>query len=143
MLVRRLDHVGLNVQDLAAAKAFFLDLGLELVGEAELAGELLERFTGTDGAHGSLAVFRAPGGQTCLELVQFRAPLDQAGIQPRPPHALGMRHLAFAVEDLDGLVAKLAASGFDTLSGIEDYQGLCKLCYVRGPEGLIVELAES
>ena len=143
MKVQRIDHVSVNVDDLPAAKAFFLDLGLELQGEGTMEGALLDRVIGLKGAKTSFAWFRAPDGQTSIELVKYRTPADEQGIQHPLPNTLGIRHIAFAVDDLEAVVATLKEKGTETFSEIQDYEGTYKLCYVRGPEGMILELAEQ
>jgi len=143
MKVQRIDHVSVNVNDLPAAKAFFLDLGLELHGEGALEGVWLERLFGLKDAKTSFAWFRAPDGQVSIELVTYHRPSDENGLQPSSANTLGIRHIAFAVEDIEGVVATLKEKGTDTFSEIQDYEGTYKLCYVRGPEGMILELAEQ
>src|SRR5690242_590311 len=100
MKIHRLDHVGVVVNDLAAAKAFFLDLGLEVQGEWDAEGELLDRIVGLDHVKTTSLMMRAPDGQATLELIKYVRPADEAGIQPRPPNTLGIRHIAFVVEDI-------------------------------------------
>ena len=143
MKVQRIDHVGVNVDDLPAAKAFFLDLGLELQGEATMEGALLDRVVGLNDVKTEIAFFRVPDGQAAIELVKYHTPSDEQGIQHPLANTLGIRHIAFAVEDIEAVVAKLKAKGTDTFSEIQDYEGTYKLCYVRGPEGIILELAEQ
>ena len=147
MKVQRIDHVSINVNDFAAAKAFFLDLGLELQGEASLEGAWLDRVVGLNDVKTSLAFFRVPGGQgqASIELVKYHTPPDENGIQQPLANAntLGIRHIAFAVEDIEAVVARLKEKGTETFSEIYDYEGTYKLCYVRGPEGIILELAEQ
>lgn len=143
MKVQRIDHVGVNVTDLPAAKTFFLDLGLELHGEGAMEGALLDRVVGLEGAKTSFAWFRAPGGQTSIELVKYHTPVDEHGLQQPSANTLGIRHIAIAVEDIEATVARLKERGTQTFSEIQDYEGVYKLCYVRGPEGMILELAEQ
>jgi len=145
MKVHRIDHVSINVNDLPAAKAFFLDLGLELQGEGSLEGAWLDQLVGLNNVKTSLAFFRVPGGQgqTNIELVKYHTPSDQNGIQQPLANTLGIRHIAFAVEDIEAVVARLKEKGTQTFSEIYDYEGMYKLCYVRGPEGIILELAEQ
>jgi catechol 2,3-dioxygenase-like lactoylglutathione lyase family enzyme len=138
-----MDHIGVNVVDFDAAKEFFLDLGLELQGEGGVEGGLLDRVTALDDAKTSLAFFRVPGGQTSIELVKFHRPLDARGIQPSSANTLGLRHLSFAVDDVEGMVAKLRGKGWEPFSEIQNYEDTYKLCYIHGPEGIIVELAEE
>jgi catechol 2,3-dioxygenase-like lactoylglutathione lyase family enzyme len=143
MKVQRIDHVSVNVNDLPAAKAFFLDLGLELQGEGTMEGALLDRLVGLKDAKTAFAWFRAPDGQAAIELVTYHVPTDEHGLQPSSANTLGIRHIAFAVEDIEAIVATLKEKGTETFSEIQDYEGLYKLCYVRGPEGMILELAEQ
>jgi catechol 2,3-dioxygenase-like lactoylglutathione lyase family enzyme len=143
MKVTRMDHIGVNVEDFAAAKAFFLDLGLELQGEGGLEGGLLDRVTGFDDAKTSLAFFRVPDGQTSIELVKFHRPTDERGVQQSAANTLGIRHLSFVVDDIAAMVAKLKEKGFAPFSELQRHEDIYKLCYIHGPEGIIVELAEE
>ncbi len=143
MKIQRIDHVGVIVNDLAAAKAFFLDLGLEVQGEGEVEGEWVDRVIGLDNVKNAVVMLRVPGGQANIELVQFFTPSDEGGIQQLPANTLGIRHITFAVEDIEAVVARLKEKGTETFSEIQDFEGRYKLCYVRGPEGIILELAEQ
>jgi catechol 2,3-dioxygenase-like lactoylglutathione lyase family enzyme len=137
-----MDHVGIVVNDLAAATAFFLELGLELQGEASVGGAWVDRVVGLDGVQADIAMMETPDGQARLELTKFQAPAGQDGDGQAPPNAPGIRHLTFAVEDIEAVVAGLRAHGAELVGEIERYQDIYRLCYVRGPEGIIVELAE-
>lgn len=143
MKIQRIDHVGVIVNDLAAAKAFFLDLGLEVQGEGEVEGEWVDRVIGLDNVKTAVVMLRVPGGQANIELAQFFTPSDEGGIQPLPANTLGIRHIAFAVEDIEAVVARLKEKGTEPFSEIQDFEGRYKLCYVRGPEGIILEFAEQ
>ena len=144
MKLRRIDHIGITVTDLAAAKDFFLTLGLEMMGEQEVGGALVDRLIGLTGARSSIAMLKTPEGDTNLELVQFHSPAaEEAGSPPAMVNVPGYRHVAFVVEDLDGIVAKLEEKGTERIGEIVNYQDVYKLCYLRGPEGIIVELAEE
>jgi catechol 2,3-dioxygenase-like lactoylglutathione lyase family enzyme len=141
--IHRIDHVGVIVNDLAAAKAFFLDIGLELKGEGDVEGALVDKVTGLNGVKSTIVMLGPPDGGTNVELSKFHTPTDEQGIQQSSANTLGIRHIAFAVEDIEGLVAKLKKKGVKTFSEIQNYEGIYKLCYVHGPEGIIVELAEE
>ena len=143
MKIHRIDHVGIIVNDLPTAKAFFLDLGLEVVGEAEVKGELVERIIGLNNVHDTVVMLRTPDGEATLELVKFHAPLDEKGIQESFANTLGIRHICLAVEDIEAIVAKLKKKGTKFFGEIQNYNNVYKLCYVRGPEGIILELAEK
>lgn len=143
MKIHRIDHVGIIVDDLSAAKAFFLDFGLELKGEADLEGELVDQVTGLNGVKSTIVMLGPPDGQTCIELTKFHTPSDEKGVQHALPNALGIRHIAFAVEDIETLLAKLEKKGMKPFNAIQNYKGVYKLCYLRGPEGIILELAEE
>lgn len=143
MGIRRIDHVGIVVQDLAAATAFFLDLGLELQGEWEAEGAALDRVVGLDHVRSAAAMLRAPDGQATIELVRFIRPVAaDGGAGPLPANVPGLRHLALVVEDIAGIVARLRAKGVEPFGEIQDFDGGYRLCYIRGPEGIILELAE-
>jgi catechol 2,3-dioxygenase-like lactoylglutathione lyase family enzyme len=142
MTVQRMDHVGVVVDDLAAAKAFFLELGLELQGEASVEGDLVDSIVGLEGVRSEFAMMQTPDGHARLELTKFHAPPGPGGDRHAPANTPGIRHLTFAVDDLDAVLARLRAHGAELVGGIESYGGSYRLCYVRGPEGIIVELAE-
>jgi catechol 2,3-dioxygenase-like lactoylglutathione lyase family enzyme len=141
--INRIDHVGIIVDDLPAAKAFFLDFGLELRGEGVAEGALLDRVVGLNGAKTSVAYFRVPDGQASIELVKFHTPPDESGIRRPLANTPGIRHIAFVVEDIEAVVARLKEKGTETFSEIQDFEDTYRLCYVRGPEGIILELAEQ
>ena len=143
MKIHRMDHVGVIVRDLSAAKAFFLDFGLEVQGEGELEGELLDQVTGLNDAKTAVVMLGTPDGQANIELITFYTPSDEKDIQQSFANTLGIRHIAFAVEDIEALVAKLKKKGTEIFSEIQTYEDEYKLCYVRGPEGIILELAEQ
>ncbi|MDQ1143841.1 catechol 2,3-dioxygenase-like lactoylglutathione lyase family enzyme [Bacillus sp. SORGH_AS 510] len=143
MKINRIDHVSINVNDLSEAKAFFVDLGLEVKAEWELDGEQLDRIVGLKGVRTACVGMGMPDGQAWIELVKFYTPSDEEGIQPPFANTLGIRHICFAVEDLEAIVAKLKKRGTEIFSEIEQYEESYKLCYVRGPEGIILELAEK
>jgi len=143
MKIHRIDHVGVIVHDLPAAKAFFFDLGLEVLGEGELQGELVDRANGLDDVRVAVAMLRVPDGQANIELIQFYTPSDEKGIRRPLANTPGIRHIAFAVEVIEAIVAKLKKKGVEFFSEIQDYQGSYKLCLCRGPEGIILELDEQ
>lgn len=143
MKIRKLDHVGIVVEDLPAAKAFFLDLGFEVQGEGGLEGALLENVVSLPDAKTEFVMLQTPDGGANLELIKYHRPPDEAGIQPNAANTLGIRHIAFVVEDLDAIVAHLKKNGTEIFSEIQRFEGSYKLCYVRGPEGIILELAEE
>lgn len=143
MKIHRIDHVSINVNDLAAAKAFFLDFGLEVQGEGELEGAWLDQLIGLQGVKTALVFLRTPDGEANIELVKYYRPSDEKGIQQTYANTLGIRHIAFAVEDIEAIVAKLKKKGTEIFGEIYNYENTYKLCYFRGPEGIILELAEE
>ena len=143
MTINRIDHVGVVVNDLAAAKAFFLDFGLEVKEEGELEGEWLDRIVGLNAVRTAFVFLRTADGQAELELVKYHSPSDAKANRQPVANTLGIRHIAFAVDDLETLVAKLKKKGTAVFSEIQYYENRYKLCYVRGPEGIILELAEQ
>ncbi|AZU60550.1 VOC family protein [Neobacillus mesonae] len=143
MKIQRIDHVGIIVNDLPAAKAFFLDLGLKVLGEAEVKGEWVERIIGLNDVRETVVMLGMPDGQATLELVKFHTPSDEKDIQQTFANTLGIQHIAFAVEDIEAIVAKLKKKGTELFGEIQNYENTYKLCYVRGPEGVILELAEK
>jgi catechol 2,3-dioxygenase-like lactoylglutathione lyase family enzyme len=142
MAIQRMEHVGIVVDDLAAATEFFVALGLELQGEAPVEGRWVDRVVGLDGVRLQVALLQTPDGHGRLELAKFHAPSGQGGERQAPANAPGIRHVAFAVEDIDAVVAGLRARGAELVGELERYEDSYRLCYVRGPEGIIIELAE-
>jgi catechol 2,3-dioxygenase-like lactoylglutathione lyase family enzyme len=137
-----MDHVGIVVDDLAAAMAFFVELGLELQDEWSVEGDWVDRIVGLAGVQVDAAMMETPDGHGRLELVKFHAPSRPDGDRHAPANIPGLRHLAFAVDDVDAAVASVRAHGGELVGEVENYEDIYRLCYVRGPEGIIVELAE-
>ena len=142
MTIQRMEHVGIVVDDLAAAIAFFVELGLELQGETTVEGAWVDRVIGLHGARSNIAMLETPDGNGRVELSQFEAPPGPVAETRAPANAPGLRHLAFSVEDIDAVVARLQAHGAELVGDVENYRDIYRLCYVRGPAGIIVELAE-
>jgi len=143
MRIRHVDHVGMVVNDLEAAKAFFVDLGFTLVGQTTVEGEWAGRVIGLENVRSDIVMLRAPDGQVNLELSKFHQPEAVGGIQPAAANTLGLRHIAFQVEDIEGIVKALNQKGRKLVGDIETYEDAWKLCYVQGPEGILIELAEQ
>jgi catechol 2,3-dioxygenase-like lactoylglutathione lyase family enzyme len=139
----RFDHVGVIVDDLDAAIAFFLDLGFEDGGRGIVEGETVDKIVGLDGVRSEFAFVRTPDRSGSLELIKNHAAADTEGPQHLPANRLGYRHIAIEVDDLYAIVDRLRANGFELVGEVRDYENVYRLCYVRGPEGLIVELAEK
>ncbi|HEX3736010.1 MAG TPA: VOC family protein [Solirubrobacterales bacterium] len=142
MTIERMDHVGIVVDDLAAATEFFVALGLELQGEAAVEGDWVDRVVGLDDVRAEIAMLQTPDGHGRLELSKFHSPPNSAGDRSAPPNAPGIRHVTFAVEGIDAVVAGLRAHGAELVGELERYGDSYRLCYVRGPEGILIELAE-
>jgi len=142
MMIHRIDHVGVIVNDLTAAKEFFLDFGLEVQGEWESGGGWMDQVVGLNNVKAACVGLRAPNGQAWIELIKFYTPTNEQDIQQPLANTLGIRHIAFAVEDIEAIVAKLKKKGMEIFSEIQRYEDSYKLCYCRGPEGIILELAE-
>jgi catechol 2,3-dioxygenase-like lactoylglutathione lyase family enzyme len=140
--IQRMDHVGIVVDDLAAAKAFFLELGLELQGQASLEGDSVDRVVGLEGVRSEVAMLETPDGHGRLELSKFHAPSGRGGDRHAPANTPGIRHVTFEVDEVDAAVASVRAHGGELVGEVENYEDIYRLCYVRGPEGIIVELAE-
>jgi catechol 2,3-dioxygenase-like lactoylglutathione lyase family enzyme len=138
-----MDHVGIVVDDLAATIAFFIELGLELQGEGPVEGGWVDRVVGLEGVEAEIAIMTTPDGHGRLELTKFHSPSGHGGDQDAPANTLGVRHVAFVVDDIDAVVASLRARGTELVGELERYENSYRLCYVRGPEGIIVELAEQ
>jgi catechol 2,3-dioxygenase-like lactoylglutathione lyase family enzyme len=142
MTIQRMDHVGIVVDDLAAATAFFVELGLELQGESPVQGGWVDRVVGLEGVRAEIAMLQTPDGHGRVELAKFHAPPSSGGDRHAPANTPGIRHITFAVDDIDDVLARLQARGAELVGEVERYENVYRLCYIRGPEGIIVELAE-
>jgi catechol 2,3-dioxygenase-like lactoylglutathione lyase family enzyme len=138
-----MDHVGIVVDDLEAAIEFFAELGLVPRGEGTVEGRWVDRIVGLDGVLVDFAMMQTPDGNGRLELVKFHSPSYQGDNGHAPANTPGIRHIAFAVEDIDAVVAGLRARGAELVGELERYEDSYRLCYVRGPEGIIIEIAEQ
>jgi catechol 2,3-dioxygenase-like lactoylglutathione lyase family enzyme len=143
LTIQRMEHVGIVVDDLAAATEFFVQLGLEQLGEAQVEGRTVDRVVGFEGVRNKVAMLQTPDGHGRLELIKFHTPSAQGDNRHAPANTLGLRHVAFAVEDIDAVVAGMRARGAELVGELERYEDSYRLCYVRGPEGIIIELAEQ
>jgi catechol 2,3-dioxygenase-like lactoylglutathione lyase family enzyme len=140
--IRRFDHVGITVADLDTAVAFFVGLGLEVEGRMPMEGEFLDTVCGIPGSRTEIAMLRPPGGGPGVELGTFLQPDHVPGSPAAMANELGIRNVAFEVEDLQGAVDRLAADGYGLVGGIGEWENAWRMAYVRGPEGIIVSLAE-
>lgn len=143
MKIKHVDHIGIIVKDMAIVKEFFTNLGFELLGEAPVQGEWVERIIGLTNVKEDVAMLQAPDGQLNIELVKFHQPEDPAGIQPGAANTLGLRHIAFITEDVQEVVDHLQQKGYELVGEIQTFEDSWKLCYVRGPEGIIIELTQQ
>jgi catechol 2,3-dioxygenase-like lactoylglutathione lyase family enzyme len=143
MTIQRLENVGIVVEDLAAATGFFVDLGLTVLGEGPVEGDWVDRVVALEGVRVQIAMLQTPDGNGRLELMQFSAPAARRGDQDAPPNTLGIRRIAFGVDDIDATVAGLRERGVQLVGEVVRYEDAYRLCYVRGPEGIIVMLAEQ
>lgn len=142
MAIQRMEHVGIVVEDLAAAIEFFVELGLEPRGNGQVEGSSVDRIVALDDVKAELAMLGTPDGQGEIELVKFHSPPTQTGDPHAPSNTPGLRHLAFLVDDIDTVVAGLRARGTELVGELVRYENSYRLCYIRGPEGIIIELAE-
>lgn len=136
-----MDHVSVIVDDLEAATAFFLELGMEREGDASVEGAWVDRVNGIDDVRVDIRMMRTPDGTGRLELTQFRSPAV-GGTKDAPPNTLGLRSVMFAVDDVDEMVARLRRHGAELVGEIVEYD-VYRLCYLRGPAGIIVALAQE
>jgi catechol 2,3-dioxygenase-like lactoylglutathione lyase family enzyme len=143
MTVLRMEHIGIVVHDLAAATAFFAELGLELEGETTVEGPSVDRINGLEGVRANLAIMQTPDGHGKLELVTYDAPPHPGDDGPAPANAPGIRHILFAVDDIKDTLDRLRPHGAELVGELENYNDSYLLCYIRGPAGIIVELAEK
>jgi catechol 2,3-dioxygenase-like lactoylglutathione lyase family enzyme len=144
MTIKRLDHISVVVDDLATAIAFFTTLGMEREGEALVEGPWVDRVNGLEGIQVDIVMMRTPDGHGRLELTKFRTPhLVESEPRIAPPNTLGLRSVMFTVDSIDDTVARLRANGAELIGEVAQYEDLYRLCYMRGPAGIIVALAEE
>ena len=144
MTLQRMDNVLIVVDDLEAAKAFFAELGMELEGEATNEGPWVGRVIGLDDVRCDLAMMRTPDGHGRIELAMFHAPKAiRAEPEDAPANTLGIRRIMFAVDDIDDVIARLRSHGAELVGEIAQYEDIYRLCFLRGPEGIIIGLAEQ
>ena len=140
--IRRFDHVGITVEDLDTVTAFFVGLGLEVEGRAFVEGEFVDTVTGIPGTRSHMVMLRPPDGGSGLELSSFVQPEHEPGSPNAMANELGLRNVSFEVDDLHAAVDRLAADGYGLVGGIGQYENIWRMAYVRGPDGIIVSLAE-
>ncbi|WP_243081699.1 VOC family protein [Streptomyces sp. 891-h] len=144
MTLQRMDNVAIVVEDLEAAIAFFTELGMELDGRAQIEGLFADHSVGLDGVRSDIAMMRAPDGSGKLELTKYHNPAA-ISVEPSslPPNTLGLHRVMFAVDDIDDTVARLRTHGAELLGEVAQYKDIYRLCYLRGPAGIILALAEQ
>lgn len=143
-MLKRLDNVLIVVEDLEAVKSFFLELGLELEGETIVEGPSVDRLIGLQGVRATISLLRTPDGEGRIELDKFHTPAAvRTRPEPTPVNALGLRRIMFAVEGIDDMLARLLERGAELVGEVVQYGDTYRLAYVRGPEGIIVALAEQ
>ena len=144
MAVKRMDNVLIVVEDLDAVIAFFVELGLELEGRGPVEGAWVESIIGIAGVRQDVAMLRVPGGHGRIELARFHTPeAIAAGPRNAPANTLGLRRVMFAVDDIDDVVTRLRAHGAELVGRVTQFEDVYRLCYLRGPEGIVVGLAEE
>ena len=144
MTLQRMDNVLIVVDDLAAAKAFFVALGMELEGETTVEGPSVDRLVGLQNVRATLALMRTPDGHGRIELDKFHTPeAVRAARKNAPVNTLGIRRIMFAVDDIEDVLARLRAHGAELIGEVVQYEDTYRLCYIRGPEGIIIGLAEQ
>lgn len=144
MTIQRMDNVLVVVEDLEAAKAFFGELGMVLEGETQVEGPWVDSVVGLDGVRADIAMLRTPDGHGRVELTRFHTPpAVRAEPENAPANALGLRRIMFLVDDLDDVVVRLRTRGAELLREIAQYEDVYRLCFVRGPEGIIIGLSEQ
>lgn len=143
MAILRMDNVLIVVEDLNSAKAFFSDLGMELEGETTVEGRWVDQVVGLEGVRADITMMRTPDGSGKVELTRFHTPpAVRAGPEDAPANALGIRRIMFTVEDVDDVVARLRKHGAELVGEIAQYEDIYRLCFLRGPEGIIIGLAQ-
>ena len=144
MTLKRMDNVLIVVEDIEAAKAFFVELGMELQGETQVEGSWADRVVGLDGVRADIVMLRTPDGHGRVELTKFQTP---SAIRSEPHNApantLGIRRIMFAVDDIEDVIARLRTHGAELVGEVAQYEDSYRLCFVRGPEGIVIGLAEQ
>jgi len=143
MSIQRIDNIAIVVDDLKAATEFFVELGLELEGAATVEGRWVDRIVGLDGVRSDIAMLRTPDGNGGLELTKFHTPPARNPDPNAPVNTLGIRRIMFAVDDIEAVLARLQAHGAELVGEVVQYEDKYRLCYVRGPEGIMIALAEQ
>ncbi|MGV9418380.1 VOC family protein [Streptomyces sp. NPDC003674] len=143
MTIQRMDNVAIVVDDLDAAVAFFAELGMELEGKAQIEGRFADLTVGLDGVRSDIVMMRTPDGHSKLELTKYHTPAVSGTERNPPPNTLGLHRVMFAVDDIDDTIARLRAHGAELLGEVAQYENIFRLCYLRGPAGIIVALAEQ
>src|SRR5947207_5091500 len=144
MTIQRMDNVLIVVNDLEAAKAFFTELGMELEGETTVEGRWVDRVVGLDDVRADITMMRTPDGHGRVELTKFHTPpAVRSEPQRAPANTLGIRRIMFAVDDIDDVVARLRSHGAELVGEIAQYEDIHRPCFLRGPEGLLIGLAEQ
>jgi catechol 2,3-dioxygenase-like lactoylglutathione lyase family enzyme len=143
MTLQRMDHVGIVVDDLAAATEFFVELGLVRRGEWSAEGREVDRIIALEGVRADVAMMQTPDGTGQLELSKFHSPSNQGNDGHAPANTPGIRHITFEVEDVEDVVARLQARGAELVGELLRYGDTYRVCYIRGPAGIIIELAEK
>jgi catechol 2,3-dioxygenase-like lactoylglutathione lyase family enzyme len=143
MTVKRMDNIGIVVDDIDAAIEFFIELGLELEGRAPVEGDWADGVTGLNGMRVEIAMMRTPDGHGRLELSRFLAPPVVADHRSAPVNALGYLRVMFTVEDIDDTLTRLSGRGAKLVGEVVQYQDMYRLCYIRGPEGILIGLAQQ
>jgi catechol 2,3-dioxygenase-like lactoylglutathione lyase family enzyme len=141
--IQRMDNVAIVVDDLAAATAFFVALGLELEGEATVEGSAVDRLVRLEGVRSDIAMMRTPDGHARLELTKYHSPASRDGDPRAPANTLGMHRIMFAVDDIDDVLDRLRPHGAELVGELVQYENSYRLCYLRGPAGILVALAEQ
>jgi catechol 2,3-dioxygenase-like lactoylglutathione lyase family enzyme len=142
-MIYRMDHVGVVVEDLTAAVAFFVELGMELEGKSTVEGEWVDQVVGLDGVRADLAVVRTPDGHGRVELSTFQTPVTTSAAPWAPVNVPGIPRFTFVVDALDDTVNRLRPHGAELVGEVARYEDFCLYCYVRGPEGIIIGLVEE
>jgi catechol 2,3-dioxygenase-like lactoylglutathione lyase family enzyme len=144
MTLKRMDNVLIVVEDLEAAIAFFVELGMELEGQTTVEGPWVDRVVGLDGARSDIAMMRTPDGHGRLELDKFHSPAAvRSDPEDAPVNTLGIRRIMFAVDDIGDVLARLQTLGAELIGEVVRYEDMYRLCYVRGPEGIMIALTEE
>lgn len=143
MKFQKINHIGIVVKDLPSVKAFFLDFGFKTQGETSLDGKWLDKIVRLHDVHTEVVWLQLPDCDVSIELIKYHVPESQKDIQKHPANTFGIQHIAFVVDNIDAVIIKMKENGMEPFSEVFNYENTYKICYVYGPEGIVLEIAQE